>query len=124
MSKPEALKHLETAEDKLVSAQALLDANQYEDSLGRAYYAMFHSAQAVLAANDLEARTHRGLLHTIRERFADRFPPDLLTALGRQQRLRESADYDVAFRATKEDAQDGIQAAKLVIERARKLVES
>jgi uncharacterized protein (UPF0332 family) len=122
LSRLEATKHLEVAEAKIVSAQSLLEVGQYEDSLGRSYYAMFHAAQAILAMHGVDARTHRGLLHVIRERFSDTFGPEILTTLSRQQRWRESADYDVLFRASKEQAEEGVASARRVLDRVRKTI--
>lgn len=42
------LYRLETAQDRLNSAQLLLEHGQYKDSIGRSYYAMFTAARALV----------------------------------------------------------------------------
>ena len=53
---------LKRAEKALKSARILLENNELEDAVSRAYYAMFHAAQAVLVWMGISpSRTHRGL---------------------------------------------------------------
>ena len=44
---------LAMAEEKLISAKILMDAEQNKDSVGRSYYAIFSAVRAVLACDRL-----------------------------------------------------------------------
>ncbi|NBB86543.1 MAG: HEPN domain-containing protein [Bacteroidetes bacterium] len=94
MSTPQ--RHLDRARSLLESASLLRDNDFLADAVSRAYYAMFTAARAALLANDIEARTHRG----VRRVFSDHFirtgaiAEDLGRWFSRAGQLRNLADYD------------------------------
>ena len=51
---------LKRAERALNSARILLENNELEDAVSRAYYVMFHVAKALLFSKNLIPKTHRG----------------------------------------------------------------
>lgn len=53
---------LQKAYDHLKSAEILLYAGMYNDSLGRSYYAMFNAARALLALKQLDSKKHSGVI--------------------------------------------------------------
>lgn len=53
---------LNNAVDKLESAQLLLDAGKYKDSIGRSYYAIFSAVRAVLAKDKVDFSKHAGVI--------------------------------------------------------------
>lgn len=54
--------YLEKAESKLLTAKDLLKQKHFDDAVSRCYYAVFHSAQAVLLTESLNADSHHGLI--------------------------------------------------------------
>lgn len=50
----------------------------------------------------LKPRTHRGVLHNLREEYGPLLPLDVMMAFRNAQRLREKADYEVMFKPTEE----------------------
>jgi uncharacterized protein (UPF0332 family) len=40
-------KHLDRAEEKLISAQILFDNQMHNDTISEAYYSMYHSTKAI-----------------------------------------------------------------------------
>jgi hypothetical protein len=58
---PENELHLERAVDLLQVAEDTLRDGHYPDSISRSYYAMFHSATAVLKTMGIERKSHHGL---------------------------------------------------------------
>jgi len=54
--------YLRKGQDKARVARALLNSGDWEDAISRAYYAAFHSAQAVLLAEGHHPESHQGLL--------------------------------------------------------------
>ena len=59
--KPEAEQHLRLAERFLRVAKDLAELGHLEDTVSRAYYAMFHAATAVLLELDIERGSHHAL---------------------------------------------------------------
>jgi len=53
---------IENAHEKLEAAKNLFENGFYNDSVSRAYYAMFFAAKALLFENDIHPKTHRGLI--------------------------------------------------------------
>ncbi len=68
--KEETVKLLEKAERATVAAEVLLGAGHAEFSVGRAYYAMFHAAEALLHEKGLHASKHGGVHALFGEHFA------------------------------------------------------
>ncbi len=54
--------HIEKAEKKLSVAQKLFDEGEFEDTISRVYYAVYHATQALLITEGQEAETHRGVI--------------------------------------------------------------
>jgi len=60
---------IERAKKYLKSAELLLKEGDYESSVSRTYYAMFHSAQAMLLTKNLSFSTHKGVISAFGEYF-------------------------------------------------------
>jgi len=95
--KEEARKLLEKAERALHAAEVLASAGDAEFAAGRAYYAMLHTAQALLRQNDLRYRKHSSVHAAYGEHFAksgtldSKFHRWMLAAFN--QRIK--GDYDI-----------------------------
>jgi len=62
---------LQLANEMLNNARTMLDEGSLRSAAGRAYYAMFHAAQAALIKHGLKPpKTHRGLRALFGERLA------------------------------------------------------
>jgi uncharacterized protein (UPF0332 family) len=53
--------YLEKAQKKLEVAEKLFNSGDYEDSVSRAYYAIFHATQGLLLTEGQKADTHKGV---------------------------------------------------------------
>jgi len=105
---------METAKDKIESAEILFKYRKYDDTVSRAYYAVFHCAQALLISIGIKAESHSGVrhlfgLHFIKnKKFAKKF--------GRYLRVlkdeRENGDYGIFTLINKKDAKEAIKQAK------------
>jgi len=58
------------AERFLASARLLVEAGDFDSAAGRAYYAMFHAAEALLKTRGLEFKTHGALISAYGQEFA------------------------------------------------------
>lgn len=56
-------KAMDLARYELKSAQILLDAEQYRDSITHSYYAMFTAAKAMLFTENFESKSHENTLN-------------------------------------------------------------
>lgn len=110
---------LDRAEEAVVAAQQLLGGGHAEFAAGRAYYAMFYTAEALLNEKGLRFRKHGGVHGAFGEHFAKTSVLDpkyhqwLLAAF--EERI--TADYEVG--ETIETAQ-----AETVIRQAREFLQT
>ncbi|MEE8168364.1 MAG: HEPN domain-containing protein [Candidatus Hydrothermarchaeales archaeon] len=117
-------RHLGKAEEKFKSARILFEHGQYADAVSRGYYAMYHSAKAVLSFKDIHPRRHAGVismfgLHFINEGYIEE---TYAKALSRGEEHRSDADYDIYYTATKEEAEGVIRDAEAFLERIKKAI--
>jgi uncharacterized protein (UPF0332 family) len=108
---------LSKAERALRAGEILLAANDPESAVGRAYYAMFHAARALLIERNLRYRKHGGVHAGFAEHlikagtFEAKYHRWLLDGFD----VRGTAEYEVG------DATDA-ETARTWIERAREFV--
>lgn len=86
----------------LAAARRDYDAGDYDLTVSRAYYAMFHLAVAALRTRGAEYRRHAGVIAAFRDQFvaAGVFAPGLHVALGRAFGERNASDYGYAERVS------------------------
>ena len=118
---------LDKAQRAIGAAQALLVSRGFPDfAAGRAYYAMFYVAEALLEEKDLRFSKHGGVHGAFGEHyvktglFEPRFHRWLLNAF--DQRIE--GDYGTEIIATTEDAEKLIAQAGEFLEAARRYLES
>lgn len=117
-------KHIEArmavARDKLRAAKTMLEAQLYNDTISRAYYAMFYASKALLLALGEDPHKHEGVVSMYGERIAKvrLGDPKYGELLRKAKELREDADYEDFFHATKEQAEDAVQKAKDFVDQA------
>lgn len=113
---------MELAENKLYSAEVLLDNEIYSDSISRSYYAMFNAAKALLLTEDSSPKTHVGVNSELGKLFRDRIDPELLRELTRIQSLREEADY-TNFDPDAKEAEEILETASEFVNKASDIIE-
>ena len=112
---------LDNAREKLESAEILLNAGKYKDSIGRSYYAIFSSVRAILALDGVDFSKHAGVIayfqkeYVKTKKFDARFSKYLQTAF----QIRNVCDYDDFYIASKQDAEIQIEHAKEFLEAVR-----
>jgi uncharacterized protein (UPF0332 family) len=122
--KPEAAKLLNKAEHAILATEALLKAGESDFAAGRAYYAMFYTAEALLTDKGLRYRKHSGVHAAYGKLFAKSGDMDskyhawLLEAFDR----RITGDYDVESATTEEEVEELITRAREFLQVARNLL--
>ena len=124
--KSDTLKLLEKAGRAIRAAEVLLAKGDPEFAAGRAYYAMFYVAEAMLNEKSLKFQKHGGVHGAFGEHFArtgqldPRFHRWLLDAYDR----RIQADYGLDAVVTAEEAGRMIDQAHEFLREGRKFLES
>lgn len=106
--------YIEKAEKKLGVAEKLLKSDDYEDAVSRAYYAVFHAAQALLLTEGQRAESHKGVVTLFGLLFVKtgKFSRNLGKYLANLKDNRESGDYEVFSYIDRETAETAIAEAK------------
>ncbi|MEJ2744571.1 MAG: HEPN domain-containing protein [bacterium] len=88
-------KELETASSDLQRAELTCKEGDYKWATIQLYYAMFHSARALLYAKNLRECSHFCLIAAIKALYVEtkKMPVQLLEGLKEAKALREDADY-------------------------------
>lgn len=108
---------LKKAEEKLKTARIDFDNERYDDSISRAYYAVFHAVSAVLLSRGLHYSAHSQVIGNFNKEFVKTgiFPQSFTKILQRLFEERQIGDYDIESGITKSDAEQNlIDAAKVI----------
>lgn len=117
---------IEKGQAALRQARILLDQREYDGSISRAYYAIFHYASAILLTKGLEARSHEGLVRLFNLHFIKSgiFLKKYSTILSHLQKAREESDYRPEIPFDEEDAQTRLREAQEFIARMVQFLET
>lgn len=96
----------------------LLNAGHFSGACDRAYYAVFHMAQALLASKDLEYSSHEAVIAAFGREFAKtgKIDPKYHRILREAFDLRLTADYDVESAVSEESARSLIEDSRDFLE--------
>jgi uncharacterized protein (UPF0332 family) len=124
--KPDTIKLLEKAGRAIRAAEVLLGKGDAEFAAGRAYYAMFYVAEALLNERDLRFQKHGGVHGAFGEHFARsgmidaKFHRWLLDAFDR----RIQADYGLDAVVTTEEADRMVEQAREFLLEGRRFLDA
>lgn len=110
--------YLEKSSRKLTVAERLFQSGDYEDAVSRAYYAVFHAAQALLLMEGQKAESHKGVLILFGLLFVKtgRFERKYGKILADLKDDRESGDYEVLTYMDEDAAREAqVQAKEFVL---------
>ena len=118
-------KYLERAYEALESAKILFENERYNASISQAYYSMFYASKALLSLKKIYPKTHRGVVSELGLKFVNEGYLEELYGriLAKGMQLRERVDYDVYYRASREEAEELINEAEMFIERIKKAID-
>jgi len=88
-------KELQTAERDLRDGKESFEREKYKWTTIQSYYAMFHSARALLYAKNYSEKSHHCLIIALRHLYVEtgKLPVYFVEALRKGKALREDADY-------------------------------
>jgi uncharacterized protein (UPF0332 family) len=112
--KEHSRKLLDKAMDSIEVAEGILDMNKPDMAAGRAYYAMFYIAEALLYEKGLEFNTHGQVISAYGKVFAktSELDPKFHKSLRAGFDARISGDYDVETNITNEFVAEMINQAR------------
>ena len=119
MNKDEDISELiEKAKESLDAAKSLFEDGFYDFSVGRSYYAMFYTAEAVLLTKNLSFSKHSAVIAAFGKEFVK---PAILSKKLREYivsafDMRQLGDYGAPGSVSEERAQSLIEETKEFIE--------
>ena len=115
---------LEKAAEDMETAVENLTAGRYRASINRSYYAVFHALRAVTALDRFDSGKHSGIIAFFNQHYVKTgvFDKEISKMIDACYRLREKADYDDFFPASREDAVRQIEKAKCVIQAVERFI--
>lgn len=119
-----ALYRLEKAKNELTVARVAVKLSNYENSVGRSYYAIFTAMRALLATKNLDSKSHKGVitlfsLHFIKEKI---FPKGFHKIITEAKLIREKADYGDFVNVTREIAESHLSNAEVFVSRIEEVL--
>lgn len=105
--------YLRKSERRLKVAKHLHEQEEYEDSVSRAYYSVYHAAQAALLTEGLRADTHRGLAMLFGLQLVESGKIDKKFAkyIRNVRDDRETSDYEVYSGIDRETSETALREA-------------
>ena len=108
----------------IMVAQMSFDNGLYKDSINRSYYAAFYAVKAVLALEEVDFKRHKDAIGYFNKTYVatEKFSKELGRKIGMLKQLREKSDYDDFYIAGKEEAENQIKTALMMIQEVKKYV--
>ena len=105
------------AVDDLETAKELLDLGKYKQFLNRSYYSIFHSMRAVNALDQFDSKKHSGVIAHFNQHHVKtgEFPREVSRIIRMASDMRENADYEDFFLASRQEAEEQIRNAEIFV---------
>ncbi len=115
-------RYIKRACESLESTKILYENGKYNDSISQAYYAMYYAAKALLSTKRIYPKTHRGVISELGLEFVNEGYIEEVYGriLAKGMQLRERVDYDVYYRASRDEAEEMINEAEMFVERIKR----
>lgn len=109
---------MDRAKEMLLAAKDNLEIGQYETSLNRSYYAIFHAMRAANILKGFDSSKHSGVIAYFNKEYLKEGAMDrtLSVIVKNSSFLREKSDYDDFFIASKKEAEKQVENAKVFLD--------
>lgn len=117
---------LNQARENLEEAEALFNITKYKGASNRAYYSIFHAIKALLALEEIDFKKHSSVIAYFNKEFISTniFERELGKRISEARFFREKSDYVDFYIVTKEECQEQIKTAKLLIKEIEKYIKN
>lgn len=124
-SKDEVALYIEHARQMLQVAEHNLANGFYGSAINRAYYAIFYSANALLATHGISRSKHSGVIAAFRQRFVKSglIEGEYSRIYGRVMDNRHVSDYEIQLPIDAQAAEDDLHDARRFVERVEQLLQ-
>lgn len=111
----------ERALEELENAKIVFDSGSYKLALNRSYYAIFHAMRAVNVLDEFDSSKHSGVIAHFNQYHVKTgdFERNASKIIQSAMEMREQADYEDFFVASKKDAEEQISRAEQFLEYVR-----
>ncbi len=106
-------KEMAAAKADLKDARESLELKKFKWATIQGYYAMFHSARALLFEKGFREKSHHALLVAIRELYAGKIERSLIQGFEHGMYMRQEADYGLKF--SEKGARDVLETAAKIL---------
>jgi uncharacterized protein (UPF0332 family) len=115
----------EKAQEALASSKHNLDF-ELKTSLNRSYYAILYATRALLAADGLDAHSHRGLFVVFNKEYIKTgiFDKNFSRILKEASFIRDKSDYKDFYIVSRDDAKEQVQNAEFFLSEVSKYLQS
>ena len=112
------------AKEELQTAELLMQSGSYRQSINRSYYAIFHAVRAVNALDGFDSSKHSGVIAHFNQQYVKTgvFEKTASKIIRGASELREQADYEDFYSATKDEAASVLDGAHGLIEMVGKFL--
>lgn len=112
------------AKEELQTAVLLMQNESYRQSINRSYYAIFHAVRAVNALDGFDSSKHSGVIAHFNQQYVKTgiFEKEASKIIRGASELREQADYEDFYSATKEEAVSVLNGARGFIDMVGKFL--
>lgn len=114
------------AEEELENAIAMMEARRYKLALNRSYYAIFHAMRAVNVLDPFDSSKHSGIIAHFNQYHVKNgdFPKAASKIIRNASEMREHADYEDFFVASKQEAEEQVQFSRTFIQYVKQYLEN
>ena len=105
----------ERASEELENAKTMLDTGKFKMALNRSYFSIFHGMRAVNVLDEFDSSKHSGVIAHFNQYHVKTgdFSKEASKIIRTASEMREHADYEDFFIASRQDDEDQVEKARL-----------
>ena len=117
---------LEKALNCLEAAKLMFNNQYYSDSANRSYYAIFHSARAVMALDGEDRKRHSGVIAYFQEHYVRTkiFDKEFSKIIQDAFEIRQDSDYEDFFVVSHNDVEEQLHDAERFYNEVKKYIDN
>ena len=104
----------ERSSEELENAKTMLESGKFKLALNRSYYSIFHGMRAVNVLDEFDSSKHSGVIAHFNQYHVKTgdFSKEASKIIRTSSEMREHADYEDFFVASRQDAEEQVQKAQ------------